>query len=138
MNNIDEQNNEKSFVGTLNEYKFTINGSDKNVIEAINERESREISDGMNKFMPLGSVISIKGIEDSYKVIVGYNYNTGEKIYDYIACDYPFGINSEHKPILFNHEQIDKCYHVGFSNPYGKEYRKQLLESNMANKLNSK
>lgn len=137
MSNIDEQNNEKRFMGTLDEYKFTINGSNENVIEAIKQREIQEISDGMNKYMPLGSVVSIKDFEDSYKVIVGYKYNTGEKIYDYIACDYPFGIDSEHKPIIFDHEQIEKCYHVGFSNPFGKEYRKQLLNSDMSSKLNN-
>ena len=138
MSNIDEQNNEKRFMGTLDEYKFIINGFDKNAIEAINKREIQEISDGMNKYMPLGSVVSIKGVEDSYKVIVGYKYNNGEKIYDYIACDYPFGIDLEHKPLIFDHEQIERCYYVGFSNPYGKEYRKQLLELDMTSKLNNK
>ena len=38
-----------------------------------------------------------------------------EKMWDYCGCLYPEGVLSSTQSCLFNHEQIEKIYHMGLS-----------------------
>ncbi len=84
-----------------------------------------------NKYLPIGTIISVKNSEQKF-MIIGYcttaNDNL-EKIYDYNGCLYPVGVISTNQTFLFDHNQIDKLYFLGFKN---EEYEdlNQLLYSN--------
>ena len=50
-----------------------------------------------------------------------------EKIWDYSGCMYPEGFLTADQICLFNHDQIEKVYHIGLSNDAEeKEFKKTL------------
>lgn len=51
-----------------------------------------------------------------------------EKVYDYTGCIYPEGLISSNKTLLFNHDQIDKIYHLGLSDDEDKKFKEKLKE----------
>ncbi|CEG28717.1 DUF4176 domain-containing protein [Bacillus sp. B-jedd] len=69
----------------------------------------------MKKYLPIGSVVLLKGGE---KRIMIYGRQQKElrsdKIWNYIACLYPEGNLSEDYMYLFNQDQIERVYFVGF------------------------
>ncbi len=70
------------------------------------------------RILPIGTVVRLK---DATKriMIIGYcKYKAGdnEKIYDYAGCLYPEGFMSVDTTVLFDHEQIDKIFALGFQN----------------------
>lgn len=84
-----------------------------------------------SKYLPLGTVVMLKnGI---HKVmIVGYCTVSPEisetKMFDYMACLYPEGIFSLDKMMVFNHEDIDTTYQLGYSDSNQKDFNKKLIE----------
>lgn len=66
--------------------------------------------------LPVGSVVLLKGANHRL-MIIGYcqrMLNDPERIYDYVACFYPEGFISADKNLLFDRDQIDKVYSVGY------------------------
>ena len=96
MEDISLQNNDERFIGNDNEYKFKINGTEDNIAAKINTRKQYEMTEGMQKYMPIGSILSIKG-QDDLIMIIGFNYISNNIISDYLGCTYPYGIDNEHK-----------------------------------------
>ena len=77
------------------------------------------------KFLPLGSVIKLKGATKRM-MIIGFCAVDGEnkeKIYDYYGCLYPEGVVSMDRTLLFDHEQIETIYCIGFSDDEEKEFK---------------
>lgn len=66
--------------------------------------------------LPVGSVVLLK--EGNHRVmIIGYCQrlvNQPEKVYDYVGCLFPEGYLSAERNYLFNREQIDTVYSVGY------------------------
>lgn len=93
-----------------------------------------------DKFLPIGTVVLLKEgkrplMITSYCIFpTGEVYEKGEKIksegkiYEYGACDYPVGIVSSNKIYGFNHDQIEKIYHMGFVSEEHTEFSKKLNE----------
>jgi len=84
----------------------------------------------LEKFLPIGSVILLKGGEKRL-MITGYCLITKQdvnKVYDYSGCLYPEGIITSEHTALFNHDQIEKVFCLGYSDEEDKEYRKKMLE----------
>lgn len=88
------------------------------------------------KFLPLGTVVMLKGAEKRL-MITGFCTMAAEDenglMYDYSGCMYPEGMISSDQTALFNHDQIEKVYHVGFSDQEEKDFKvklKQLLYAN--------
>lgn len=82
------------------------------------------------KYLPIGTVVMLK--EGKKKLMItGFcpvpNEDT-TKIFDYIGCLYPEGVISSDKNCLFNHEQIDNVYHLGYSDLEDKEFKNKLNE----------
>jgi len=77
--------------------------------------------------MPVGSIVKIKGSFKKY-IIIGFKYEANNKIYDYLFCEYPFGIDSNHKTHMFNHEEIEKIFHIGFINHQEKSFKADLID----------
>lgn len=82
----------------------------------------------MDKYLPIGSVVLLK---NGRKKIMIYgrkqmHVETGEE-WDYLACLYPEGNINEEFMYLFNHDQIDKVYYLGYED----EEEKIFVEENL-------
>ena len=82
------------------------------------------------KYLPIGSVVLLKeGLKKL--MITGYcitKKNDKTKIYDYIACLYPEGIIDTEKNILFDHENIERIYAIGYIDDDQKQYNTKIIE----------
>lgn len=82
------------------------------------------------KFLPIGSVVILKGAKKRL-MIHGYatiDMNKKDKVYDYVGCMYPEGIISSDQSLLFNHEDIDNVFFLGYRDEEGEEFNKKLNE----------
>lgn len=81
------------------------------------------------KYLPIGTVVMLKGGRKR-AMITGFcamEDNHKDKVWDYSGCMYPEGFISSDQTCLFNHEQIEKVYHLGLSNDEEeKEFKKKL------------
>lgn len=83
----------------------------------------------MINLLPIGSVVLLK---DSNKrvMITGRlqrQIETG-KIWDYCGCYYPEGIINPNELFLFNHEQIQIVFFIGFQDKEGLEFQAVLSD----------
>ena len=83
----------------------------------------------MDKYLPIGSVVLLK---NGRKKIMIYgrkqmHVETCEE-WDYVACLYPEGNINEEFMYLFNHDQIDKVYYLGYED----EEEKRFVEENLS------
>lgn len=84
-----------------------------------------------DKFLPLGSIVLLKGATKRL-MITGFCVTPNDNknvIYDYSGCLYPEGIISTDQVALFNHDQIDKIYMVGYSDEEEKEFKTKLVST---------
>jgi len=69
------------------------------------------------KFLPIGTVVMLEN--GSKRVMIsGFCAMEGDdkqKIWDYTGCMYPEGILDSSTTCLFDHEQIQKVYHLGLA-----------------------
>ena len=69
------------------------------------------------KYLPIGSVVILKNAKKRL-MITGYcmtdKNDNANKMYDYSGCLFPEGIISTNQTALFNHEQIEKVFYVGY------------------------
>lgn len=74
----------------------------------------------MKKFLPIGSVVLLK--ESTKRVmIIGIKQKqvNADKIWDYSACLYPEGVINPDKLYMFDTEQIERLYFIGFQDGEG-------------------
>jgi len=69
------------------------------------------------KFLPIGSVVLLK--EGKSKIMItGFaikSEETGDKIYDYMGCLYPIGVVSSDQNLVFDHDQIQTIFYLGYN-----------------------
>ncbi len=83
------------------------------------------------KYLPIGTVVLLSGGEKRV-MITGFCAIPGDdtkKVYDYIGCLYPEGFISSSQNLLFNHEQIEKLYYLGYSDDEEKKFKNKLKET---------
>ena len=82
------------------------------------------------KFLPIGTVVMLKG--GSKRVMISGFCSVAEndpnKMWDYSGCIYPEGFLSSNQTCLFDHEQIEKVYHLGLIDDEEEEFKKNLKE----------
>ncbi len=83
------------------------------------------------KWLPAGSVVLLK---DSSKrlMIIGFLQSTradSSKIYDYSGCLYPEGYQDGDHVYLFDHDQIEKVYAVGYMDEEQFGCEERLIEA---------
>lgn len=83
------------------------------------------------KYLPLGSVVLL---ENGTKrlMITGFCVVPNDdktKIYDYSGCLYPEGVISSEQIALFNHDQINTIYAIGYSDDEEKQFKEKLLNA---------
>ena len=75
------------------------------------------------KYLPLGSVVMLKG-GDKRVMITGFSVmkNDGKNLFDYVGCIYPEGYMNADKMSLFNHNDIERIYCIGYSDDESKGF----------------
>lgn len=80
-------------------------------------------------YLPIGSVVLLK---NGKKRVMIYGRKIkerdGEKVYDYLGCLYPEGALDSQSVIVFDHEQIQMVYFIGFQDMEELVYRARLNE----------
>ncbi len=85
----------------------------------------------MKVLLPLGTVVSLSGI-DHRIMVVGYaRYKEGDKshIYDYVGCYYPEGFVGSDKTIIFDHSMIESLYYIGFNNEDSAQFMNKVVDA---------
>jgi hypothetical protein len=88
------------------------------------------------KYLPVGTVVMLKGGKKR-AMITGFCSISGDdksKVFDYSGCLYPEGFISSDQTLLFNHEQIEKIFHLGLVDEEEKQFKQKLNE--MVQKMN--
>lgn len=84
----------------------------------------------MKELLPLGSVVLLKGAEKRLMICGRIQTNVAtDEIYDYSACPYPEGLISSKEVIMFNNENIEKVYFMGFQDTEEFQFRKYVNEN---------
>ena len=94
------------------------------------EKNGNRLLDNYEKFLPIGTVVMLKNGEKKV-MITGFCSiadNNKSKVFDYVGCLYPEGILSSNQNCLFDHEQIEKIYFLGFSNEEDKIFKEKLFQ----------
>jgi hypothetical protein len=83
------------------------------------------------RVLPIGTVVLLKEAKKRV-MIIGYCKYNGEdrtKIYDYAGCVYPEGYISPETTVLFNHENIDVIFALGFRNQAQHDFQLKLEDA---------
>ena len=80
------------------------------------------------KYLPIGTIVLLKG-GSKRLMITGFFATSPEDqnaMFDYSGCMYPEGFLSNKQTALFNHEQIEKIYYLGFVDDEEKLFKNTL------------
>ena len=81
----------------------------------------------MKKFLPIGSVVLLKNSQKRVMIVgVKQKQVDSEKVWDYSACLYPEGVLDPDRLFLFDAEQIERLYFIGFQDGEGLEFQNRL------------
>lgn len=85
----------------------------------------------MEKYLPIGTVVLLKN--GSKRVMIygrkQIHVETGQE-WDYLACLYPEGNINEEFMYLFNHDQIDKVFYLGYKDEEELKFSNENLNKN--------
>lgn len=70
----------------------------------------------MKQLLPIGSVVLLKDSDKRVMVTGRYQHEAGDEsaIWDYCGCLYPEGNMGPEYNYLFNNDQVERLYFVGF------------------------
>ena len=125
MKEIQFMDNNERFLGRDGEFKFGTKEDNVDFQQILQEREENNKIDALEKYMPIGSVVKVKGNINKY-MIIGFKDVNNEKSKDYLACIYPYGVDKTHRIYFFNNLQIEKVYFIGYINNQEREFKKDL------------
>lgn len=80
------------------------------------------------KYLPIGTVVMLKG-GSKRVMITGFCSMAAEDeavMFDYSGCMYPEGFLSSDQTALFNHEQIERVYHLGLVDEEEQKFKSTL------------
>ncbi len=81
----------------------------------------------MKRFLPIGSVVLLKESKKRIMIVgVKQKQIDSEKVWDYSACLYPEGIINPDRLYLFDSEQIERVYFIGFQDGEGLAFINKL------------
>lgn len=83
----------------------------------------------LEKFLPIGTVVLLKGAENKLMITGFLAVNVEDpnnKIYDYCGCPYPEGVLSSEDTFIFDHDDISQIFHVGFVDEEEKEFKNDV------------
>jgi hypothetical protein len=83
----------------------------------------------MDKYLPIGSVVLLN---EGQKRVMIYGRKQQQlatgTVWDYVACLYPEGNVNDEFTFLFNHDQIDRVFFIGFQDEDEFAFQKKLAE----------
>ena len=82
-------------------------------------------------FLPIGSVVRLEG-GNKRLMITGYAPMAEEEpeyVYDYCGCLYPEGVIRSEENYVFDHEDIEEVYFIGYEDEESKEYKIKVNET---------
>ncbi|MBW6411939.1 DUF4176 domain-containing protein [Clostridium weizhouense] len=85
----------------------------------------------MKKLLPIGSVVLLKDSDKKLMIVGRLQKQVGDEKeigYDYSACLYPEGNLRPDSLFLFNNEQIERIYFIGFQDEEELEFNKKLSD----------
>ncbi|MFB9324995.1 DUF4176 domain-containing protein [Paenibacillus aurantiacus] len=90
----------------------------------------------MKELLPNGSVVLLKNSTKKIMITGRLQRETGveDQIWDYCACLYPEGILNPDQSFLFQHEQIERVYFIGFQDEEELAFR-EFLKQKMSERL---
>lgn len=80
----------------------------------------------MDKILPIGSVVRLKGMTDGMSMMIAGYYpleESIEKIFEYSGILYPQGFIGDRSIFLFDSEDVEEIIFEGYSDREGEEYR---------------
>ena len=81
----------------------------------------------MKKYLPIGSVVLLQESKKRIMIVgVKQKQVNTDKVWDYSACLYPEGMLNPDKLFLFDAEQIERLYFVGFQDGEGLAFLDKL------------
>lgn len=84
----------------------------------------------MKDLLPVGSVVLLKGGEKKLMICGRVQTDVAtDNTYNYSACYYPEGIINSKELFMFNNEDIERVYFIGFQDSEEFKFRKFLIES---------
>ncbi len=88
------------------------------------------------KYLPLGTILKLKNQEKKIMVtgFMAMPKNQNNIIYDYTGCLYPEGFLFPNNMLLFNHQDIEKIEHMGYSDNEEKGFKEVLKTIDQENK----
>ena len=87
------------------------------------------MNNNLGKFLPIGTVVLLRGAEKILMItgFCSFDEAKKDKAYDYTGCLYPEGIISSKQMALFNHNQIEKVFFLGYSDLEEKKFKQNLI-----------
>lgn len=83
-----------------------------------------------NELLPVGSVVLLKNSEKRVTVM-GFcqaKPDDTDTVYDYCGCLYPEGYIDADHVYLFNHEQVEKVYSLGYMDEEQFAFREKIMD----------
>lgn len=105
-----------------------------NMIEDVRGKMNKEEINRMEKsekYLPIGTVVMLNGGKKRVMITGFCAIENGDKskIWDYSGCVYPEGFLSSAQTCIFNHDQIEKIYHLGLADDEEeKKFKDKLKE----------
>jgi len=82
----------------------------------------------MKNYLPIGSVVLLKGGNKRVMIYGRQQFQAATgKEWDYIACLYPEGNINEEYMYLFNEEEIQKIFFLGFQDEEEENFKEKIL-----------
>ncbi len=79
----------------------------------------------MKKYLPIGSVVLLNGAEKRLMICGRLQTDVStDKQYDYSACLYPEGLIDSKELYMFNNEDINNVYFIGFQDEEELRFRR--------------
>ena len=78
------------------------------------------------KYLPIGTVVILKEAQKRL-IIIGYDVrNAANESRDYCGCFFPEGMKDSNSLMVFNHDKIDKVFHMGLYDDESKDFFEKL------------
>ena len=132
--------NENNIIAAFIKGDQAIGLSEKSNVVVSQPKENVQDNIIREKYLPIGSIVLLKGGKKR-AMITGFcsvAQENQDKIYDYSGCVYPEGYLSSNQVCLFDHDQIEKIFFVGYEDDEEKTFKgklKQIVESLEADKM---
>lgn len=85
-----------------------------------------------DRLLPIGSVICVKGAKDLLMIMGCNQVNLQTRqLYDYSGVLYPMGYTDDRHVYIFDHDDIETVYSVGYLDEESRAFQQEAVKENM-------